>query len=53
MIIKSGVTPGGVRYDIDDTYIALPGSDEEHRIVEEQRKIAFDILAHTQNSISA
>ena len=44
MIVATGVTSNGVEYAIDDRYMAPPGSDLEHRIIEEQRRAAYEIL---------
>ena len=45
MIIATGVTSNGVEYAIDDSYMAQHDSEEERRIIDEQRRIAHDILA--------
>ena len=44
MIVATGVTSKGVEYAIDDRYMAPPGSDLERRIIEEQRRAAYEIL---------
>ena len=50
MVIDSGVTRSGVRYEIDDRYMAACASEEERRILEEQRKVAYGILLGKEKS---
>ena len=45
MIVATGATSKGVEYAIDDAYMAPRGSEDERMIIEEQRRIAHDILA--------
>lgn len=44
MVIYTGITDSGVRYSIDDSYAAPKGSLEEARVIQEQRRAAYDIL---------
>lgn len=44
MIIKTGVTANGTEYAIDDSFMVSRGSVEESLTIEEQRRIAHDIL---------
>ena len=44
MVIFRGVTSGGARYEINDEYMAKRGSDEERKVIEEQRMVAHKIL---------
>ena len=44
MIVATGVTSNGVEYAIDDRYMAPRGSELERRIIEEQRRAAYEIL---------
>ena len=47
MIVATGVTSNGVEYAIDDRYMAPHGSELERRIIEEQRRAAYEILIKT------
>lgn len=44
MIIKTYKLPSGVTVNIHDDCMAASGSDEEKRIVEEQNRVAREIL---------
>lgn len=44
MIICTGVTKDATRYEIDDSFMAAHGTDNERRIIETQRKVAHSIL---------
>lgn len=44
MVIFTGVTSRGVRYSIDDAYMAKPGTEQERRVIEDQRSAAYEIL---------
>lgn len=45
MIVFSGVTSGGIEYQIDDAYMAELGTQKAQKIIEEQRRIACNIVA--------
>ena len=45
MIVFSGVTGSGIEYQIDDTYMAELGTQKAQKIIEEQQRIACDIVA--------
>ena len=58
MIVFSGNTSSGVNYEIDDRYFVDISPEEAQRIIDEQRRIAHDILLHyternTQKEIGA
>lgn len=44
MIVYTGKAPNGATVMIDDSMCAKKGSDEERRIIEEQRLAAYNIL---------
>ena len=44
MIIWEGKSPSGATVVIHDDYMAPMGSEQERRIIEEQRRVAHEIL---------
>lgn len=44
MKVHEGVTKSGIHYAIDNRYMAVSGSEEERRTIEEQRQAAHEIL---------
>ena len=44
MIVYTGKAPNGATVMIDDSMCARKGSDEERRIIEDQRQAAYNIL---------
>lgn len=44
MIVWKGVTASGATVMIDDSMCAQKGSEEEKRIIEAQRRAAYEIL---------
>ena len=58
MIVFSGNTSNGVKYEIDDQYFVDISPEEVQKIIDEQRRIAHDILVryterNTQKEIGA
>ena len=44
MVIQEFTTGSGVRVRICDDYMAPKGSEQERRVIEEQRRVAHEIL---------
>lgn len=44
MIVWEGKSPSGATVTIHDDYMAPRGSEQERRIIEEQRRVAHEIL---------
>lgn len=43
-VIKTYKLPSGVTVRIHDDCMAAPGSDEERRVIEEQQRVAWEIM---------
>lgn len=44
MIIRTIITSNGATVRIHDDFMAAPGSEEERRVIEAQRRAAYNIL---------
>jgi len=44
VIIRRGITSGGVRYAIDDSQICAHDTDEERAVINDQCRAAYEIL---------
>ena len=48
MVIKTYTLPNGATVRIHDDYMAPEGSEEERRIIEEQNRLAWEIMRKAQ-----